>query len=130
MSRSELTGAEVGFLVNPPERALARIATVDAEGVPHVVPGGWAYDAAAGELVLGGHDVLRTRRARHVRRSEVAAVVIDGLAPGPGWHPWGVLVRGRARVDEDAGALRVALDDISSWGLEGMARTRPARLTT
>lgn len=127
MKRAHLTEAEAGFLADPPPRALARIATVDSEGVPHVVPGGWAYDAVAGELVLGGHDVLRSRRARHVRRSGVAAVVIDGLVPGPGWRPWGLLVRGRARVDEAAGALRLAIDDIRSWGLEGLAGRDPSR---
>lgn len=119
-ARSTLTPAERQFVTNPP-RSLARIATVDQDGMPHVVPGGWGYDEASHELVLGGRDVPGTRRAEHVRRSGVAAVVIDGLAPGPGWSPWALVVRGRARVDEEAGAIRVSCDVITSWGLEGLA---------
>ena len=67
--------------------------------------------------MLGGRDVLRTARAAHVRATGRAAVVVDGLAPGPGSSPWAFLVRGRARIDEQAGTLRVACDRISSWGL-------------
>ena len=108
---------ERAWLAAPPA-SLARIATVDAEGMPHVVPGGWSFDPATDELVLGGRDVLRTVRAEHVRASGRAAVAIDGLAPGPGWSPWAFIVRGRARVDEAGGALRVACDQVTSWGLD------------
>lgn len=116
-----LSDLERRFLADPP-RALAHIATVDARGMPHVVPGGWSFDGDTSELVLGGHDVLHTRRAEHVRASGRVAVVIDGLAPGPGWAPWGFLVRGRARLDEAIGAIRVSCDEITSWGLDAVAR--------
>lgn len=92
--------------------------------MPHVVPGGWSFDPATEEIVLGGRDVPRTRRAGHVRASGRAAVVVDGLAPGPGWTPWAFVVRGRARVDETAGALRVACDEVSSWGLDAVVSAR------
>ena len=117
--RSTLNAAERSFVAHPP-RSLARIATVDQAGMPHVVPGGWSYDEANHELVLGGRDVPATRRAEHVRRSAVAAVVIDGLAHGPGWAPWAFVVRGRARVDEEDGTIKVACDRVTSWGLEGV----------
>lgn len=117
MARSELSDAERAWLAAPPA-SLARIATVDADGMPHVVPGGWSFDPATDELVLGGRDVPRTVRAQHVRATGRAAVSIDGLAPGPGWAPWAFIVRGRARVDEAGGALRVACDQVTSWGLD------------
>ena len=117
MGRSELSDVERAWLAATPA-SLARIATVDAEGMPHVVPGGWSFDPATVELVLGGRDVLGTVRAKHVRATGRAAVVIDGLAPGPGWAPWAFIVRGRARVDEAGGTLRVALDQVTSWGLD------------
>lgn len=123
MARSQLSGLERAWLAAPPA-SLARIATVDAEGMPHVVPGGWSFDPVTEEVVLGGRDVLRTVRAAHVRATGRAAVVIDGLAPGPGWSPWAFIVRGRARVDEEGGALRVACDQITSWGLTAVLEER------
>ena len=116
MARSELSALERRWLTDPPQ-ALARIATVDADGMPHVVPGGWSFDPATEEMVLGGRDVPRTQRALHVRASGRAAVVVDGLGPGPGWSPWAFVVRGRARVDDDLGVIRIAIDQVTSWGL-------------
>ena len=116
---SRLNANERSFVAHPP-RSLARVATVDQDGMPHVVPGGWSYDEASHELVLGGREVPATRRAEHVRRTGVAAVVIDGLAPVGGWAPWAFVVRGRARVDEEGGAIRLACDRVTSWGLEGV----------
>lgn len=78
----------------------------------------WSYDGQSGELVLGGRDVLSTRRARNVRRNGVAAVVIDGVETGTGWAPWALIVRGPARLDETAGAIRVSIAEVTSWGLE------------
>ena len=108
---------ELAWLAAPPA-SLARIAAVDADGMPNVGPGGWSFAPATDELGLGGRDVLRSVRAQHVRATGRAAVVIDGLAAGPGWSPWAFVVRGRARVDEAGGALRVACDQVTSWGLE------------
>lgn len=117
---STLTAAQLAFLSDPP-RSLARIATVDADGLPHVVPGGWSYDQVHGELVLGGRQVLTTKRAQHVKHTGVAAVVIDGLAEGPGWRPWAFAVRGRARLDAESDAIRLSVDQVSSWGLDALA---------
>jgi len=94
-----LTVIEQTFLARG-ERSLARIATVDEHGLPHVVPGGWHWDADAEELVLTGRNVARTARAAHVRRTGVAAISIDGIAEGPGWSPWAFLARGPAHVDD------------------------------
>ena len=119
MGRSALSALERRWLDDPPQ-SLARIATVDATGMPHVVPGGWSFDPATEEIILGGRDVPHTQRAVHVRASGCAAVVVDGLAPGPGWSPWAFVARGRARVDEDLGAIRLTIDDVTSWGLESV----------
>lgn len=119
MARSDISALERRWLADPPQ-ALARIATVDTDGMPHVVPTGWSFDPATEEIVLGGRDVPRTQRALHVRASGRAAVVIDGLAPGPGWAPWAFVVRGRARVDDDLGVIRIAVDQVTSWGLESV----------
>lgn len=120
-----LSTEEQAFLQHPPA-SLARIATVDASGMPHVVPSGWSWDAAAGELVLGGRDVPSTQRARHVRATGVAAVVIDDVDTSNGWAPWAFIARGPARVDEAAGAIRVTPERVRSWGLE-MVNRGPAQ---
>ena len=112
------TSEQLAFLSDPPPLALGRVATVDPQGMPHVVPTGWSWDVVAGELVLGGRDVLGTRRARHVRATGVAAVAIDGVDTSQGWVPWAILIRGDACVDEQAGAIRVTPTEITSWGLE------------
>ncbi len=124
-SARPLTEAEQSFLRHPP-RALARIATVDEAGLPHVVPSGWYFDEDAHELALGGRDVPATARARQVRQTGVAAVVIDGVDTSNGWVPWAILVRGAARVDEQAGEIRVTLDHVTSWGLENARGTSAA----
>ena len=103
MARSQLSALERRWLADPPH-VLARIATVDADGMPHVGPGGWSFDPATDELILGGRDVCRTQRAVHVRASGRAAVV----------------VRGRARIDDDLGVIRIAADQVTSWGLEAV----------
>lgn len=118
-ARTSRSATEQQFLADPP-RALARIATVDERGLPHVVPGQWAYDGDADELVLGGRDVLSTKRASHVRMTGTAAAVIDGVADGPGFSPWALMVRGRARIDEGAGAIRLSLDETVSWNLSAV----------
>jgi len=66
--------------------------------------------------------VPATRRARHVRATRVAAVAIDGVDTSQGWAPWAVIIRGVARVDEQAAAIRVTPTEITSWGLEGLRR--------
>lgn len=118
-----VTGRERDFLTSGAQ-SLARIATVDEAGMPHVVPGGWSWDATAGELVLGGRDVPSTARARHVRRHGVVAVSIDGVREAEGWAPWALLLRGPAIVQD--GAIRLRPDWTRSWGLEEPTRLRPA----
>ena len=119
-----LTVIEQTFLARG-ERSLARIATVDEHGLPHVVPGGWHWDADAEELVLTGRNVGRTARAAHVRRTGVAAISIDGIAEGPGWSPWAFLAPGPAHVDETEDTIRLRPTWVRSWGLDPPNKTRP-----
>ncbi len=112
-----LTETERAFLAAPPPLALARLATVTSTGSPHVVPVGWTFDQAREVFVLGGRDVLRTARARHVRANGRAAITIDGVDTSLGWHPWALLVSGRAELEESAGAIVLHPDEVSSWGL-------------
>lgn len=115
MSRREPDPSELAFLRQP--RGLARVATVDADGMPHVVPTGWRYDEESGDLLLTGRAVGSTRRVRHLATNALAAVVIDGVDEQEGWHPWAFIARGDARYDADERAIRLSPRAIISWGL-------------
>jgi pyridoxamine 5'-phosphate oxidase family protein len=110
------TDAELAYLHG--ERRLARIATVGADGMPHVTPVGWSYNAELETIDLGGRDVSATKKFRDVARSGLAAVVVDDVVPP--WSPRGVEVRGEAEaVDGPPALIRIHPRRIISWGLEG-----------
>lgn len=112
---SIFTDLEREFLADGPK--LAHIATVDADGMPHVVPSGWSYDESLDALVLGGKALQRTKKFRDVRATGRAAVVIDDVLPP--WKPRGIEVRGRAEaVDADPAVIRVFPQRVISWGIE------------
>ena len=101
-------------------RKLARIATVGADGTPHVTPVGWSVSAALDAIDVGGRNLERSKKYRDIRRSGRAAIVIDDLASTDPWRPRGIEVRGRAELVEDpAPMIRIHADRVVSWGLEG-----------
>ena len=115
---SVFSDAELGYMRDG--RRLARLATVGADGTPHVVPVGWSYNAEHDSIDIGGHDLEQTKKYRDVARSGRAAVVIDDLASVTPWRPRGVEVRGRASAVQDPRPLiRVHPGRVRSWGLGG-----------
>lgn len=93
---------------------LARLATVDPHGDPHVVPTGWRYNPEHGSIDIGGMALERTQKYRNVTRTGRAAVVIDDVQPP--WRPHAVLVKGAAVAGD--GLIRVHPEKIISWGLD------------
>jgi len=118
---SQFSESEINYLLG--ERRLARIATADAEGMPHVVPVGWRYEADSGVILVSGRDFAATRKFRNVQANPQASIVIDDLASVDPWKPRGVMVEGRAEAvmgsDGHEGHIRISLDRIVSWGLDG-----------
>lgn len=113
---SAFSEAELAYLNG--ERRLGRLATVGAEGTPHVVPVGWSYNVEHDTIDVGGRDFDRTKKFRDVTRSERAAIVIDDLASVDPWRPRAVEVRGRAEALREPRALiRIHPDRVISWGL-------------
>jgi pyridoxamine 5'-phosphate oxidase family protein len=106
---------EIAYMTG--ERRLARIATVGVDGMPHVVPVGWTYNAEQDTIDVGGRDMAATKKFRDVKRSGRAAIVIDDVVPP--WSPRGIEVRGRAEAlrDEPAAVIRIHPDHVRSWGL-------------
>lgn len=108
---------ELGYLAG--ERRLGRIATVGADGTPHVVPVGWSFNADLDVIEVGGHDFARTKKFRDAQRSGRAAIVIDDLASINPWRPRGIEIRGRADAIETPNALiRIRPERIVSWGID------------
>jgi pyridoxamine 5'-phosphate oxidase family protein len=115
------TETELAYLTGG--RQLGRIATVGADGTPHVVPVGWIYNAATDTIDIGGHELERSKKFRDVARTGRAAVVIDDLESTDPWRPRGVEVRGGAEaISLPTPLIRVHPERIVSWGL-GHGRT-------
>ena len=93
---SVFSGAERRYLVGG--RQLGRIATVGADGTPHVVPVAWIYNAVRDTIDVGGSELERTKKFRDVARTGRAAIVVDDLASTEPWHPRGIEIRGRGEA--------------------------------
>jgi pyridoxamine 5'-phosphate oxidase family protein len=106
-------------------RQLARIATVGADGTPHVVPVAWIYNAVRETIDVGGHELEGSKKFRDVARNGRAAIVIDDLASTDPWHPRGIEVRGRGEaIALPTPLIRIHPERIVSWGLEAGRRAR------
>jgi len=109
------TPSELAYLSG--ERRLGRLATVGPDGMPHIAPVGWTYNAALGTIDVGGRDLARTKKFRDAARSGKAAIVIDDVLPP--WRPRGIEVRGTADVIRGPDSLiRLHPRRIVSWGLD------------
>jgi pyridoxamine 5'-phosphate oxidase family protein len=115
--------AELRYLAGG--RQLGRLATVGADGTPHVVPVAWIYNAARDTIDIGGHELELTKKFRDVARSGRAAIVIDDLGDGDEWHPRGIEVRGRGEaIALPTPLIRIHPERIVSWGIEAGRRAR------
>jgi pyridoxamine 5'-phosphate oxidase family protein len=109
------SSAELAYLTS--ERRLARVATVGADGTPHVTPIGMWSVTGDHTIEVTGHDFDKTKKFRDVARNGRAAIVIDDVLPP--WQPRGVQVRGRAEtIDGPRPAIRIYPDRVISWGLD------------
>ena len=120
---SVFTEAELRYLTGG--RQLGRLATVGADGTPHVVPVAWIYNAARDSIDVGGSELERTKKFRDVARNGRAAIVVDDLASTDPWRPRGIEVRGRAEaLTLPTPLIRIHPQRIVTWGL---GRGRGAR---
>ena len=110
------------------DRRLGRLATVDSQGLPHVVPLGWTYNPALDTIDVGGRDMARTKKFRNAAANPLVALVIDDVLPP--WRPRGVMVRGEAESLAEATSaggeplgpiIRVHPIEVISWGLDDAA---------
>lgn len=120
---SVFTEAELRYLAGG--RQLGRLATVGADGTPHVVPVAWIYNAARDAIEIGGRDLEETKKFRDIARTGRAAIVIDDLASTDPWRPRGIEVRGRGQaLAMPAPLIRIHPERIVSWGLDARPSAR------
>jgi pyridoxamine 5'-phosphate oxidase family protein len=92
---SSFTPQEIAYLQS---QILGRLATVGADGDPHVIPVGFRYNPELDTIDIGGHGIARSKKYRDVARSGRAAFVVDDLASVDTWTPRMLSVRGRAEA--------------------------------
>src|SRR5215212_5933351 len=109
-SMSVFTDKEIEYMN---EQRLGRLATVDAEGNPHVVPVAFRYNEELDAVDIGGHNFAGSKKFRDVGKTGRAAFVVDDMLPP--WRARGVEVRGRAEVRSEGGK------EIVSWGVDSNA---------
>jgi pyridoxamine 5'-phosphate oxidase family protein len=113
---SVFTEAELRYLAGG--RQLGRLATVGADGTPHVVPVAWIYNAARDTIDIGGHELEQSKKFRDVARGGRAAIVIDDVDNADSWRPRAIEVRGGAdAIRLPTPLIRIYPERIISWGL-------------
>ncbi len=120
---SAFTDAERTYL---DDGHLGRRATVDGDGQPLAVPLGYRYNEQSDTIDIGGHDFASTRKFRNVRdHNPRVCLIVDDVAPGSGWAPRAVQIRGEARALEASQAppgagpiIRITPQTVVSWGLD------------
>ena len=123
---SVFTETEIEYLSG---QRLGRLATVDAEGRPHVVPVAFRYNEELDAVDIGGHNFAGSKKFRDVGKTGRAAFVVDDVLPP--WRPRGVEVRGRAEVRSEGGKeimedfaeelIRIFPRRIVGWGIDSDA---------
>jgi pyridoxamine 5'-phosphate oxidase family protein len=109
--------AELRYLAGG--RQLGRIATVGADGTPHVVPVAWIYNAARDTIDVGGSELEQSKKFRDVARTGRVAIVIDDLACTDPWRARGIEIRGRGEaIALPTALIRIHPERIVSWGIE------------
>ncbi|GII94125.1 PPOX class F420-dependent oxidoreductase [Sinosporangium siamense] len=93
---------------------LGRLATIGADGLPHVVPVGWSLGPDAATVHVNGRNNAASKKFRDVIATGVAALVIDDVLPP--WRPRGVEIRGRATTVGDTIVIHPAR--VVSWGMD------------
>ena len=111
------------------EQRLGRLATVDAEGRPHVVPVGFRYNPELDTVDIGGRNLATSKKFRDAGATGKAAFVVDDVLPP--WRARGVEIRGRAEVFSEGGSavmegfsdelIRIIPQRIVGWGLDSGA---------
>jgi pyridoxamine 5'-phosphate oxidase family protein len=132
---SAFTASEISYLHS---QRLGRLATVGADGEPHVVPVGFRYNPGEDAIEIGGHSgFARRKKYRDVSHNPGVAFVVDDVVSVNPWRVRGLEIRGHAEVLATGGeALAAGLDPemfrirarrVVSWGIDSDMMSLRAR---
>jgi len=132
---SVFTDKELDYLAG---QRLGRIATVGADGQPHVVPTSFRYNPDHDAIEVGGLRMSQTKKVRDVRRTGLASIVVDDVLPP--WSPRMIEIRGTAEVIASGGKalsdnfedtiVRITPVRIIAFGIDSEDRGMNARSVT
>ena len=114
--------AEIAYLTG--ERRLGRLASIQPDGMPHLVPLGWSYNPELGTIDISGRNFAATRKFHNTQHNPQVAFLVDDVVPP--WQPRAVMVQGRAETipaspggknDPTEAMIRITPTRIISWGL-------------
>jgi pyridoxamine 5'-phosphate oxidase family protein len=122
---SVFTDAEREYLLG--DVRLGRLATLGADGTPHVVPTSFRYNSETDTIDVGGHDFATRKKYRDALRHPKAGFVVDDIVSFNPWRVRGLEVRGDVAVLETGGTslgpgfspemFRITPRRIVSWGM-------------
>ena len=122
MSFNGFSGAERAYLAG---QRLGRLATVSPTGIVGNAP--VTFFVRSDDTVdIGGQRMGATRKFRNVAAGSRVAFVVDDIAPGGGWNPRYLEIRGTAEALSDVEPpgkgfsreiIKIHPDWVRSWGL-------------
>jgi len=114
------------------EQRLGRLATVDMDGNPHVVPVGFRYNSETDTIDIGGREPAQTGKWRDARLHPRVAFVIDDVLPP--WQPRSIEILADAELLENGGEhfgrgfapeiMRLHPVKIIAWGIDEKKQSR------
>ena len=123
---STFTRKELDYLRS---QRLARLATADLHGVPHVMPLGLHLSEDGRAIDVSGRGFATTKKYRNIKANPRVAILVDDLASVDPWTPRGIEIRGIAQLHEvgdgtegpngpDQAWARIIPERVVSWGIE------------
>jgi len=114
------------------QQRLGRLATVDTDGNPHVVPVGFRYNHETDTIDIGGHNLAQSKKWRNAGRHPRVALVVDDVLPP--WQPRPIEVEAEGELLENGGEqfgrgfapqlIRLHPTKIIAWGIDEQRQSR------
>lgn len=117
------------------QQRLGRLATVDINGNPHVVPVGFRYNPETDTIDIGGHNIAQSKKWRDAGRHPRVAFVVDDVLPP--WQTRSITIEAETERLEVGGerfgqgfapqVIRLHPVKIIAWGIDEKRQSRTVR---